>query len=231
MSTENKPTEKEAVEIRPKKDRTRRYIYVEKMPEDAEAIEHIRKQDPDGLFFSPSNNQFYRKVITPKGIEKIRLVLPSAKGFIHCPDKNKKSVCVSVKRFRKIYMQEHPGVYVPPITQELQNGKEGDNLPLDPSEEEELFQDMRRALSNLFEKHVHFYGRFDVLARLLRGLETEFPNGHKAQDKSGDSSTEGSAHENSTANASRSVCSTEKPTEANEDENEENEEELNLSDL
>lgn len=188
MSAETAAMEKPAVEVKPKEHK-KRFIYVENMPADAESITVVRKQEPDGLFFSPSHNQFYRKIKTSKGEEKIRQIISTAKGLVHCPDKNKKTICISTRCFRKNWMKDHPDVYVPPVTQVF-HGKEGDDLPLDPKEEQELFQDMRNALSNLFDKHAHCYGRFDVLARLLRGLEAEFPKADKSQENSRDLTTD-----------------------------------------
>ena len=138
------------------------FIYVEALPEDAQHIENIRKFDADGLYFSPSENQFYRTMKNKKGEDKIKKIIPTKKGLVHCKSIDKKSICISTAKFRKDWMKEHPGVVVPPIPKTMTY-----STPLDPAEEQEIFNDFQSAISELLKKHSSLHGRRDILSRQL----------------------------------------------------------------
>lgn len=156
------------------KKEVKHFIFVEQLPEDAQKIEYIRKFQPENLYFSPSECMFFRLMKNKKGEDKIKKIVPTKKGVVHCPnvDNKHKSVCISLNKFRKEWISTHPNEFVGPIPQDVSMYSTRDNNPLDPSEEEQLFQHMRGIINDLFDKHVHLNGRYDILERLLRRIKT-----------------------------------------------------------
>lgn len=156
------------------------FIYVEALPEDAQHIESVRKFQADGLYFSPSENQFYRTMKNKKGEDKIKKIIPTKKGLVHCKSVEKKSICISTAKFRKDWMREHPGVVVPPIPKT--NTYHG--APLDPAEEQEILNDFQSAISELLKKHSSLHGHRDILSRHLDTMEDVFKTPETTEEKS-----------------------------------------------
>ena len=179
------------------------FIYVEALPKDAIKIEAVRSQKADKLYFAPSECQFYRIMKNKKGEDKIKKIIPTKKGIVNCVSVDHKPISISAKKFRKEWIRDHPDSVIPPLPQDVSMSSTGDVLPLDPSEEVEIFQDVRRAVDDLFHKHVHLYGRFDILARLLPKLKATFPEKSQEVSKSKDNNKESESTESSEARKER----------------------------
>ncbi len=92
---------------------TSRFTYAEELPSDAVKVENVRGKVPDELYYSYSQDKFYTRFLDRKGnVKRIRECAPNKKGLVYGRDVDGKGICITAKKFRKAFENEHGGVAV-----------------------------------------------------------------------------------------------------------------------
>ena len=84
--------------------------HVDHLPKDAVHIEEIRNYKPVGLYYSPSENQFYRKLVPINDNERYKKLIPKNKGIVYGIDKNHKSIAITISKFQREWLKKHPSI-------------------------------------------------------------------------------------------------------------------------
>lgn len=75
--------------------------HVDHLPKDAVHIEEIRNYEPVGLYYSPSENQFYRKLVPINDIERYKKLIPKNKGIVYGIER-------TISKFQREWLKKHP---------------------------------------------------------------------------------------------------------------------------
>lgn len=81
--------------------------HVDHLPKDAVHIEEIRNYKPVGLYYSPSENQFYRKLVPINDNERYKKLIPKNKGIVYGIDANHKSIAITISKFQREWLKKH----------------------------------------------------------------------------------------------------------------------------
>ena len=84
--------------------------HVDHLPKDAVHIEEIRNYEPVGLYYSPSENQFYRKLVPINDNERYKKLIPKNKGIVYGIDKNHKSIAITISKFQREWSKKHSSI-------------------------------------------------------------------------------------------------------------------------